>query len=122
MVQIIIRHVSGARATEVDVVPIGEHRELIFGRARSAAVRFHPQQDPLVGRFHARVVPVNEPPGGFMISDLGSRNGTFLNGQRLGQAVVIRHGDRVRFGAEGPEVEFQVEGGAEVRGVEDGVS
>ena len=122
MVQIIIRHVSGARATEVDVVPIGEHRELIFGRARSAAVRFHPQQDPLVGRFHARIVPVNGPPGGFMISDLGSRNGTFLNGQRLGQAVVIRHGDRVRFGEDGPEVEFQVERSAELRGVADGVS
>ena len=57
MVQIIIRHVSGARATEVDVVPVGEHRELIFGRARSAAVRFHPQRDPRVGRFHARGDP-----------------------------------------------------------------
>ena len=122
MVQIIIRHVSGARATEVDVVPIGEHRELIFGRARSAAVRFHPQQDPLVGRFHARVVPTGASRGGFLISDLGSRNGTYLNGQRIGQPVAIRHGDRVRFGKEGPEVEFQVEGMAEFRGVEEGVS
>ena len=122
MVQIIIRHVTGARATEVDVVPMGEHRELIFGRARSAAVRFHPQQDPLVGRFHARVVPTGEPRGGFLISDLGSRNGTYLNGQRIDDAVTIRHGDRVSFGKEGPEVEFQVEGMAEFRGVEDGVS
>jgi serine protease Do len=116
MVQIIIRHLSGARATEVDVVPLGEHRELIFGRARSAAVRFHPQQDPLVGRFHARVVPNAESHSGFMISDLGSRNGTFLNGQRIDVPVAIQHGDRVRFGAEGPEVEFLVEGSTEIRG------
>jgi pSer/pThr/pTyr-binding forkhead associated (FHA) protein len=110
MVQIIIRHLSGARATELDVVPVGEHRELIFGRARSAAVRFHPQQDQVVGRFHARVVPFGATAEVFMLSDLGSRNGTFLNGERIQQPMVIQSGDRVRFGEGGPEVEFQVEG------------
>ncbi len=109
MVQIIIRHLSGARATELDVIPIGEHRELIFGRARSAAVRFHPQQDQVVGRFHARVVPVGVAPDGFMLSDLGSRNGTFLNGRRVDEPMIIRHGDRIRFGEAGPELEFLVE-------------
>ena len=116
MVQIIIRHMSGARATEVDVVPIGEHRELIFGRARSAAIRFHPQRDQIVGRFHARVVPSGVVPDGFMLTDLGSRNGTFLNGERIGEAVAIHGGDRIRFGEGGPEVEFQVEVLAEHRG------
>ena len=122
MVQIIIRHLTGARATEVDVVPMGEHRELLFGRARSAAIRFHPQRDPLVGRFHARVEPQSEVRGEFILSDLGSRNGTFLNGQRISEPVVLHNGDRVRFGDEGPEVEIQVEGLAEFRVGEDGVS
>lgn len=109
MVQIIIRHISGARATELDIIPIGEHRELIFGRARSAAVRFHPQQDQVVGRFHARVVPFGVAPEGFMLSDLGSRNGTFLNGQRVDTPTIIHHGDHIRFGEAGPEMQFLVE-------------
>lgn len=117
MIQLIIRHVTGARATEVDIVPIGEHRELIFGRARSAAVRFHPQQDQLVGRFHARLVPFGVSPDGFLLSDLGSRNGTYLNGARVEAPTVIHNGDRVRFGAGGPEVEIQVEGMAQPPGI-----
>ena len=43
MVRMIFRHITGARATEVDVVQLGAHRELVLGRAPSAAVRFDPR-------------------------------------------------------------------------------
>ena len=33
------------------------------------------------------------------IRDLGSRNGTFLNGTRIGEVTVLRPGDRVRLGS-----------------------
>jgi len=37
--------------------------------------------------------------GGYSIVDLGSRNGTFVNGERLGsQAHNLRHGDKVQLG------------------------
>jgi hypothetical protein len=45
MPNLIFRHISGTRATEVDVVAIGAHRELILGRAPSAAVRFDARFD-----------------------------------------------------------------------------
>ncbi|MCU0588664.1 MAG: FHA domain-containing protein [Syntrophobacteraceae bacterium] len=37
--------------------------------------------------------------GGLFISDLGSRNGTYLNGERVtSRAVAVRRGDRIRLG------------------------
>lgn|ERR1019366_7220688 len=109
MLRITFRHISGSRATEVDVVQLGAHRELILGRALSAAVRFDPRDDATVGRQHARITPHAADPGRLMLSDLGSRNGTLLNGHRVDAAVVIESGDVVRLGEAGPEVEVVIE-------------
>lgn len=46
-----------------------------------------------VSRFHAKVVRQGEQ---FSVCDLGSRNGTFLNGQLLSGAQILREGDRIR--------------------------
>jgi len=42
------------------------------------------------------------------LEDLGSANGTFVNGQRISGAVILRSGDKVRFDLE--EYEYQVVG------------
>lgn len=109
MVCLIFRHISGTRATELDVVPLGAHRELILGRAVSAAVRFHPVADRRVGRHHARIEPTLDDPTGFVIADLDSSNGTWVNGRRIRGAVSLRSGDRIRLGERGPEVQFLIE-------------
>ena len=52
--------------------------------------------DSSVSRYHAEV---RHGEGGWRLRDLGSTNGTFLNGERLGgERVRIDHGDEVRFG------------------------
>jgi len=52
--------------------------------------------DPTVSNTHA-ILTARE--GGYTIVDLGSRNGTFVNGERLGsQAHTLRHGDKVQLG------------------------
>mgnify|MGYP001767390539 CR=1 FL=1 len=106
--QIVFRHLTGSRATQVDVVPLGEHRELILGRARSAAVRFAPRLDAAVGRYHARIEPGPEP-GRFLVTDLGSRNGTLLNGLPVTGPSALRSGDVLQLGAGGPRLEFLLE-------------
>ncbi len=108
MVRLIVRHLSGGRATEVDVVPMGAHQELILGRAPSAAVRFDPRHDPTVGRYHARIVP-GDGPSGLLIDDLRSRNGTWLNGVRVSGPTVLHTGDTVRLGVTGPEFELSID-------------
>jgi pSer/pThr/pTyr-binding forkhead associated (FHA) protein len=105
----IFRHITGSRATEIDIVPFDVHREVILGRAQSAAVRFHGRDDIAVGRYHARIVPTPNDPLGFLLTDLESRNGTFVNGARVEQPVVLRAGDILRLGEHGPEIEVSVE-------------
>ena len=109
MVRIIFRHITGARATQVDVIPLGAHRELILGRAPSAAVRFDARDDICVGRHHARIVPAAHDPSRLTLHDLRSRNGTYVNGDRVDRPVPLHSGDRVRLGRGGPEVEVLVE-------------
>ena len=107
-VRIVLRHITGSRATQVDEIALGAHRELILGRAASAAVRFDPRRDTVVGRQHARIEP--DPAGGrFRLADLGSVNGTWLNGVRLEAPAWLAPGDRLRLGEHGPELEFSLE-------------
>lgn len=51
--------------------------------------------DPEVSRRHARLVEQRE---GYVIEDLGSTNGTFVNGQRLMGPHLLRPGEVVMFG------------------------
>ncbi len=115
MVRLIFRHISGSRATEVDIIPLGAHRELILGRAVSAAVRFDPRADSSVGRHHARIAWSDAESTSFQLSDLGSRNGTFVNGRRVVHPVLLSAGDVLQLGARGPEIEVMWEVTAAVR-------
>jgi hypothetical protein len=51
-----------------------------------------------VSRFHARLEPS---PQGWLLTDLGSTNGTYVNGQRLPghEAYLLQSGDRVTIGS-----------------------
>jgi pSer/pThr/pTyr-binding forkhead associated (FHA) protein len=52
--------------------------------------------DPTVSNTHAVVIARD---GGYSIVDLGSRNGTFVNGERLGsKARTLRHGEKIQLG------------------------
>jgi pSer/pThr/pTyr-binding forkhead associated (FHA) protein len=51
--------------------------------------------DPTVSRLHA---VLEQFPAGWCVNDLGSSNGTFLNGERIWAPQRLRHGDEVRVG------------------------
>ncbi|MGZ3426628.1 MAG: FHA domain-containing protein [Polyangia bacterium] len=71
--------------------------------------------DPSLSRKHARV---HRESGRLEVEDLGSSNGTFVNGRRIGRGAVSP-GDVVRFG----DLSFRCEGGLEgsTRSVEPGM-
>ena len=52
--------------------------------------------DPTVSREHVRLFPRN---GEWIIEDLGSANGTYVNGVRLRRTLPLRQGDQVRMGS-----------------------
>jgi serine phosphatase RsbU (regulator of sigma subunit) len=47
-----------------------------------------------VSRQHARVIERDD--GSFEVQDLGSRNGTYVNGELISEPVILNDGDRVR--------------------------
>ncbi len=51
--------------------------------------------DSFVSTVHARVFRRD---GAVYVEDLGSRNGTLLNGEPLAHAAQLRRGDHVQFG------------------------
>jgi pSer/pThr/pTyr-binding forkhead associated (FHA) protein len=51
--------------------------------------------DAYVSGHHARVSPIE---GGVVVDDLGSRNGTYLNGMKLADRRPVRVGDRLQIG------------------------
>ena len=62
---------------------------IVLGREASCDVVVADRQ---ISRFHARITPTNE---GMILEDLGSKNGTHLNGTPLTAPVVLQDGDLV---------------------------
>lgn len=69
-----------------------EGDQLVIGRDSSSAIAIN---DAEVSRKHARLTFQG---GKYVIEDLGSTNGTFVNGQRLVSPVVLKSGDVVSLG------------------------
>jgi serine/threonine-protein kinase len=78
---------------------------MVIGREDDVDFGFH---DKKLSREHAELVRRDD---AWQVRDLGSRNGTSLNGHRLGSdAVALRPGDRITLGL--VELEFEPEGAA----------
>ncbi|MEW6128431.1 MAG: DUF3616 domain-containing protein [Acidobacteriota bacterium] len=88
----------GARL--VGVLPSGEKLEYPFMKKEieigKAAHNHIILTDPTVSNTHAVILARD---GGYMIVDLGSRNGTFVNSERLTtQPHTLKHGDAIQMG------------------------
>jgi FHA domain/DUF1707 SHOCT-like domain len=73
------------------VLPL--QRSVVIGRSRRCACVLG---DPTVSRKHARI---RRRDGAWWLSDLGSMNGTYVNGARIVDDVEVRPGDEVAFGS-----------------------
>jgi len=65
----------------------------VVGRDRDCLVRIN---SPMVSRHHAQIVVS---PDETTVKDLGSKNGTHVNGRRIMQAVTLNDGDQVQLGS-----------------------
>src|ERR671932_207878 len=109
MERIVLKHLSGSKANQVEEFPLNHVKELVLGRDPSSTVKYDPDRDDLVGRQHARISQDPNDPSQFIISDLNSRNGTFVNRQRIVGTSRVNPGDVVQLGPGGPEFVFDVE-------------
>ena len=96
------KFLSGARAGQVET--FGE-AYLGLGRHPLSDVRFDAERDLDVSSRHAAIITK---PDGFVLQDLGSKNGTYVNGKRLEADCLLADGDVIGFGAKGPALEFHL--------------
>src|SRR3954447_11484749 len=78
--------------------------ELVIGRSTPGLGSLG--GDSEISRVHARIY--HDPSGQLMVEDLGSTNGTFVNGDRIAGRPPLRSGDQVRVG----QTTMSVAGGA----------
>ncbi len=113
MLRLIFRHLSGSRRGTVEVYPTSRFHNLTIGRDPGSDVRFHADQDVFVSRHHAIIEWKIADDGAltrFILIDLLSSNGTYLNGERLGvEGQELRTGARIQFGRGGPDVLLEID-------------
>ena len=108
-IRIVVRHTSATRENQVQEFPFSHFRQITIGRDPSCEIRYDAEKDDLVSRQHARLdVRSTEPPQ-VEITDLNSRNGTFVNKRRIDSPTRLTPGDLVQFGAGGPEFQFNLD-------------
>ena len=95
-------HLIGPRKGDVDRFEADTVR---VGRASDNTLVFS-SASRRVSAHHAEIKQKGEH---FILHDLGSTNGTMINGRRV-ITTELRHGDLIEFGAGGPLVRFGVEG------------
>jgi S1-C subfamily serine protease len=87
---------AGQRATFTQSV-------IVAGRHPDSELRFDAQRDLDVSTRHAEFRSDGDT---WIVRDLGSTNGTFVNGRKISASTVLGVGDVVSLGAEGPRVEI----------------
>ena len=102
--RVVIDHVAGSRR--------GQRQELSadgrvrFGRHPECEVSFDPQRDIDASSRHAELRHVD---AGWVLVDLGSSNGTYVEGHRVTETPVVRNVPvSVEFGPGGPRVRLFV--------------
>lgn len=108
--RIVIRHLSGSKANQIEQLPVGDTREFAIGRDPASKIAFDPVGDSVVSRKHAVIRIAGENGDvSFKLSDAGSSNGTFLNGERVTGEVELLPEDTIELGAKGPKFTFDVQ-------------
>ncbi len=100
---IVVQHLKGSRTGQTQTF---EQTPLTMGRDPSNLLAFDPEQDLDVSSAHA---VINRQAHGFELVDLGSTNGTYLNGQRVQGTVALGNPSVIGLGKDGVrlQVSFQ---------------
>ena len=109
MERVVIKHLSGSKANQEASFPLEQIKEISFGRDAASTVAYDAERDDAVSRNHAKIMRDPASPMGFVLTDLGSRNGVFVNQSRIAGSTALHHGDIVQLGAGGPQFSFQID-------------
>jgi RsiW-degrading membrane proteinase PrsW (M82 family) len=96
--------------------PLSATQSTVIGRDASCLIVLDPKVYRGVSRRHAEIRPLaTAAPNGlpvWQVFDLGSANGTYINGKRLSGCHTLQNGDRIRLDVNGPEFVFELQANA----------
>ena len=101
-----VTHVEGSKKGNIESL---EGTVFTVGRDPSNNIVFDPVKDDRVSTKHAALT---EQGGGLIVTDLGSRNGTLVNGKKISGPTPVPSGTLVQFGENGPMVMVAYEAAA----------
>ncbi|MEA5582934.1 PrsW family glutamic-type intramembrane protease [Nodularia harveyana UHCC-0300] len=112
------RHNAFLRLVSGNVAALGSEsryslltsKEVVIGRDPTCQVVLDATMYRMVSRRHAVVRPLSSSTNGkfsWVVCDLNSANGTFLNGKPLSECQELRPGDRISLGSDGPQFIFE---------------
>jgi len=103
-VRVVIDHVAGSRRGQRQEFPAGSR--VRFGRHPECEVSFDPHKDIDASSRHAELRVVDT---GWVLVDLGSSNGTYVEGHRITEAPVAKDTPiSIDFGPGGPRIRLFV--------------
>jgi pSer/pThr/pTyr-binding forkhead associated (FHA) protein len=80
--------------------------KITLGRGSENDIQFDPKRDLDASKNHAEIINQD---GDYWLQDLGSTNGTYVNGKRVNK-VKLRPGDQIEFGKGGPMTTVSIAG------------
>lgn len=107
--RIILRHLSGSKTGKEETFDLHQLQELTIGRHPASSVHYDETKDDLVSGQHARITHDAADPTVFTLTDLNSRNGLYVDKQRVINPVRLVPGNVIQLGAGGPEFEFDLD-------------
>jgi ABC transport system ATP-binding/permease protein len=109
-VRVVIDHVGGSRRGQRQ--DLSADARIRFGRHPECEVAFDPQRDIDASSRHAELRTVDS---GWVLVDLGSSNGTYVEGHRITETPVARGTPvTIEFGPGGPRIRLFVGDDAEI--------
>lgn len=111
--RVVIDHIAGSRRGQRQEFPAGSR--IRFGRHPDCEVSFDPHRDIDASSRHAELRVIETPHAaepvsqGWVLVDLGSSNGTYVEGHRITESPVARNVPvNIEFGPGGPRVRLLV--------------
>jgi len=101
----VVTHLTGGKKGQRETFT---EQQISIGRAPGNVLMFAPSDT----RASSRHAQIKLDGSAYFLIDIGSTNGTFVNGQRITQPVRLRSGDIIEFGTGGPSLRFEIESSA----------
>ncbi len=99
-----LKRISSTSANSAQYV-LSPTQTIVIGRELTCQIVLDSVNYQGVSRRHLEVRPVSS--GTWEISDLGSANGTYINGQKLQGNRILQHGDRIHLGRNSTYFQFE---------------